>query len=258
MRGHLIPKFLHGFVLGKISDDRLRMLDIQIRGAVREWLRLPKDVPTGYFHAAVKDGGLGLPSLRAAIPDLILRRFGALATSEWPVANAAAKSVRIRNKLRWAGKQVLKFSKENPRTHFQSVRHFWGDSLHTSVDGFELRESRNTLESTRWLRERSEQCSGRDFVQFVHTHINTLPSRVRASRGRRNNREEGIRCRAGCMATETTTHIIQQCFRTHGGRIKRHDCVVGVVAKAMTDLGWTVEMEPKLDLTRASKTRHHR
>ncbi|CAH2083782.1 unnamed protein product [Euphydryas editha] len=245
VRGHLIPRFMHGLVLGTISDDRLRMLDIEVRGVVRKWLRLPKDVPKAYFHADVKDGGLAIPSLRTVIPALVLRRFGGLASSRWSVAKAAARSERIRKKLGWAKKHVRKFTNDTHDINITSEAQYWREMLHASTDGHELRESSRNPASTKWIRERCMEYSGRDFVQFVHCHINALPSRVRASRGRRNGAESELNCRAGCMVRETTAHTIQQCFRTHGGRIKRHDCVTRFIAEAMTTKGWKVEVEPR-------------
>ncbi|CAK1550823.1 unnamed protein product [Leptosia nina] len=246
VRAHLIPRFLHGLVLGRVTDNRLRMLDVLIRGAVRKWLRLPGDVPNAYFHASIRDGGLAIPSLRTSIPDLISKRFGKLRTSSWPVAVAASKSDRIRKKLSWSSRQLQKFSRDDPFRHAPSVRAYWRQSLHASVDGFELRESGRTPASTKWIRERCHGISGRDYVQFIHTHINALPSRVRNSRGRRVGRESELNCRALCMVKETTTHAIQQCHRTHGGRIERHNAVVRLVAAAMCEKGWSVIEEPKI------------
>lgn len=246
VRAHLIPRFLHGLVLGNITDERLKLLDVQIRSAVREWLRLPKDVPVGYFHAGTKDGGLAIPSLRTCVPDLIIKRFGRLNSSRWSVARAAARSERIQRKLRWADRQFLKFSKESPKSGERTTAMYWRETLHASVDGFELRESPRVAASTKWMRERCTQYTGRDFVQFVHTHVNALPSRVRNSRGRREGMLSELNCRAGCMVRETTAHTIQQCHRTHGGRIERHNCIVDVVSSAMVDKGWNVLKEPHI------------
>lgn len=245
VRVHLIPRFLHGLVLGSISEDRLRVIDVQIRAAVRKWLRLPADVPTAYFHAASKDGGLAIPSLRARVPDLILRRFGALGTSEWPAARAAARSGRIQRKLRWAEKHFAKFSRLDSKTGVRLERLYWCERLHDSVDGFELRESSKCSASTKWIRDPDVQYTGRDYIQFVHTHINALPSRIRNSRGRRTIESE-LNCRAGCAVRETTTHTIQQCGRTHGGRILRHNKIAEILAAAMVEEGWKVEEEPKV------------
>ncbi|CAB3260674.1 unnamed protein product [Arctia plantaginis] len=245
VRVHLIPRFLHGFVLGTITDDRLRMLDVQIRSVVRQWLRLPKDVPTGYFHAATKDGGLAVPSLRTCVPDLIVKRFGRMASSGWSVARAAARSDKIRRKLQWANKRLQKLTREGPTAGERTTAMYWREALYASNDGSELRESWNTTASTKWMRERSAEISGRDYVQFVHCHINALPSRVRNSRGRRCEGLE-LNCRAGCAVRETTAHCIQQCHRTHGGRILRHDKVAEVVSSGMAEVGWTVVREPRI------------
>lgn len=252
LRGHLVPRFLHGFVLGNISDGRLSSLDVQIRAIVRKWMRLPLDVPIGYFHATIKDGGLAIPSLRTCVPDLILRRFGCLDSSGWGAARAAAKSLRIRRKVLWAEKQFRKFSREDPKAveKPRKASLYWRETLHKSVDGLELRESVKVPASTKWISQRCEQYTGRDYVQFVHTHINALPSRIRNSRGRRDGCESEYNCRAGCMVRETTAHCIQQCFRTHGGRIERHNKVARYLAKDMAQKGWIVEEEPRINTDR--------
>lgn len=247
VRTYLIPRFLHGLVLGNISDDRLRMLDVQIRHSVRQWLRLSKDVPIGYFHASTRDGGLGIPSLRTCVPDLIIRRFGKLDSSRWAVARAASKSERIRRKVKWAERQLRRFSAEAPRTGERTVTQYWREKLHNSVDGFELRESTKVPASTKWITKKMGDLNGRDYIQSVHTHINALPSRVRNSRGRRLGRESELNCRAGCMVRETTAHTIQQCFRTHGGRILRHNCVASFLAEELERAGWSVEQEPRIE-----------
>lgn len=50
--------------LGLVYTGHLKKMDSDVRKMVRKWLRLPHDVPIAYFHAAIADGGLGLPSLR--------------------------------------------------------------------------------------------------------------------------------------------------------------------------------------------------
>ncbi|PZC70716.1 hypothetical protein B5X24_HaOG215012 [Helicoverpa armigera] len=215
----------------------------QIRSAVREWLRLPKDVPVGYFHAGTKDGGLAIPSLRTCVPDLIIKRFGRLNSSRWSVARAAARSERIQRKLRWADRQFLKFSKESPKSGKRTTAMYW----HECIGGWLRIKGVSTCGRVHEVMlERCTQYTGRDFVQFVHTHVNALPSRVRNSRGRREGMLSELNCRAGCMVRETTAHTIQQCHRTHGGRIERHNCIVDVVSSAMVDKGWNVLKEPHI------------
>jgi hypothetical protein len=59
----------------------MRRLDIRVRNAIRTWLRLPHDVPVGYFHAPTNAGGLGISQLSDFIPLLHLKRFERLAHS---------------------------------------------------------------------------------------------------------------------------------------------------------------------------------
>lgn len=71
-RGYAMPRLLHSFVLGNVRHNTLRAIDVNVRNSIRKWLRLPKDCPVGFFHAAVSDGGLGLPSLVTLI--LLMRQ----------------------------------------------------------------------------------------------------------------------------------------------------------------------------------------
>lgn len=62
LRQYLLPRLHHVLILGKISAKILIRLDRAVRLAVRQWLRLPYDVPLGFYHAHAEDGGLGIQS----------------------------------------------------------------------------------------------------------------------------------------------------------------------------------------------------
>ena len=64
----LLLKFYHHMVLGRITISSLSKIDKTVRGFVRQWLALPNDTPTAYFHAPVSEGGLSIPSLRWITP----------------------------------------------------------------------------------------------------------------------------------------------------------------------------------------------
>lgn len=58
---HLLPSLTHNLVLDEIvTGGLLRDLDWRVRNTLRGWLRLPHDTVTEFFHAKVKDGGLGV------------------------------------------------------------------------------------------------------------------------------------------------------------------------------------------------------
>lgn len=247
LRTFLVPRYQHALVLGNISGGRLREIDVLIRRHVRKWLRLPKDSPDAHLHASACDGGLGVPSLVTAVPNLIARRLERLATSSFGAARAAYRSTRVEKKLRWALKMQgeLNISEVQHSDSTEIGKRYWRERLYASVDGRELSEASKCVASSRWVSSGADGIPGRDFVQYVHVHINALPSRVRNSRGRRDHMP--VCCRAGCESSETTAHIIQQCWRTHGGRIRRHDAVTEYVAKALERKKWTVVREPHVN-----------
>lgn len=61
--GAVIPKYMHTLVLGRIGTVQLKKMDLMIRAFVKRWLYFPKDLPTAYIYARVRDGGLGITNL---------------------------------------------------------------------------------------------------------------------------------------------------------------------------------------------------
>jgi hypothetical protein len=242
LRSFLLPRLYHSIVLGKCNSRKLHLLDLQVRSAVRKWLRLPRDTPLAFFHANVRDGGLGVPSLSITVPALLRSRLLAMERSRFPVARAAFRTQWIQSRLEFT-ERVL-HPRGSPTSLFtrSSRRRYWSRQLYDSVDGAELREASNVPASTSWLAQRCLQIPGRQYVNYIRTWINALPSAVRTSRGRR---QDGVPlCRAGCQLTETTAHCIQMCHRTHGGRILRHDAVAKTLAVNLQRRGFVVSREP--------------
>ena len=63
LRIYLLPGLYHAASLEAIQVGTLKKCDLIIRSTVRRWLDLPADAPVAYFHADIKSGGLGVPSL---------------------------------------------------------------------------------------------------------------------------------------------------------------------------------------------------
>lgn len=241
VRCFLLPRIYHALVLGRATLGKLRALDLQIRAAVRRWLRLPKDTPTGFMHASVRGGGLGIPALSTTIPGLMRQRLLSLKLSRAPQIRAIAESSWVERRLRWATNALTRDTGILSSKYLRDS--WWTRRLHNSADGFELRESHKSPLSTRWMDADSLNIPGRDFVQYVHVRINALPTLIRTSRGARRN-ERATGCRAGCLSTETAAHVIQGCFRTHGGRVLRHNAVSNTLAAGLKNINWTVHKEP--------------
>uniref|UniRef100_A0A0C9QX33 PO21 protein n=1 Tax=Fopius arisanus TaxID=64838 RepID=A0A0C9QX33_9HYME len=226
----LLPRFTHSLVFGRSNSGMLRKLDRTVRKFVRNWLFLPTDVPLGFYHAPISDSGLGIMSFESAIPELLRRRLINLSCSDFSIARAIRNQDWVISRLKWCDQARVENSD-------------WAKKLHASVDGWELREARNSTLSTSWLHDPFVTIPAREFIQNVRTRINALPSRVRTTRGTFRRQNESILCRAGCGETESTAHIIQRCMRTHGGRVLRHDAICGTVAKLLRAKGFEVHQE---------------
>lgn len=238
LRSYLLPRHLFSWVLGRVTLGYLKRLDVTIRHAVRKWLHLPKDVTTGYFHAPVKSGGLGIPQMSEYIPHLRLKRL--LALKESPVAHvrACAGGAFVDREVNWCRARLALI----PRPELaSSLRSHWARLLHGSVDGASLKAVGGSDLSSDWMRS-GDRIPGADYVHYHWVRANALACAMRCSRGRRNGRPAAL-CRAGCRETETAGHIVQKCTRTHGGRILRHNAIVKTVADSLTDKGWTVHLE---------------
>lgn len=239
LRSFLLPRLYHGLVLGRVSAGYLQSLDVRIRASVRKWLCLPKDVPVGYLHASTRAGGLGVPHLGSLIPLLRLRRLTAMRQSPADFVRAVAVNNVTDVKLRWCGERLPSGVSEaaDPR---RALARYWAERLHTSADGEPLRESERVPASTDWLRSVTRVYPAKDWMHCLSVHANALPSRRRTTRGREGRDD---RCRGGCGETETAAHVIQRCFRTHCGRVQRHDTIVNRLAEGLKQVDWEIWKE---------------
>jgi hypothetical protein len=236
LRTHLVPALLHGLIFGRVTKAKLVTMDRAIRAEVRQWLHLPKDTALGYFHAPISEGGLGISSLSTLIPIYRKERLSKLERSPWPIARACLGLDLFANQMHWCDQVSGRV-----RTTTAAKRHFTR-LLHHSVDGKELVKSKDSSLSTDWVVANSAGIPGRDYINYHRVRSGSLPSKVRITRGVRRQSVD-VGCRAGCLADETAAHIVQNCWRSHGGRVHRHDAVVAMAARALVDRGWDVERE---------------
>jgi len=229
LRTYLLPRFTHGLVLGRASYGHLRKMDRQVRAAVRRWLRLPGDVPKAFFHSPIRHGGLGIFAFETTVPRLTLDRLERLNASQYEVARAVGSGVWAARKRRWC-----RLSRRDDND--------WPANLYSTVDGYELREAGRVAASTQWLDDPMVHIPSSEWLNHIRVWINALPTRVRTTRGSRRLTED-VTCRGGCGVQETAAHVIQQCFRTHGGRVMRHDAVAATLAAELKRGGYTVHRE---------------
>lgn len=248
LKSAVLSKHLHTLVLGRTTLSKLRGLDSQVRKSLRKWLKLPNDVPLAYMYAAVRSGGLGIPCLAESIPMIKKSRLKRFLASGTTGAGAMGDSIYIQGQLDWCDKALAHIGEEVTK---ESRLSHWEGQLESKYDTMHLVRSRDCKTSTSWVHNKAYEISGRDYVRYNLIRAGCLPSRARTQRGRTGTRV----CRAGCMASETNYHVIQQCHRTHGGRILRHDRLVKMIAECLggSRQSYDVRTEPKFRTTTGLK-----
>ena len=120
-------------------------------------------------------------------------------------------------------------------------RQAFAHHLHASVDGKGLRHASLVPSVHSWVDSGTSLMSGAKFNASLGVRLNTLPTRLRAARGREDARSTCDCC--GPEVKESLSHILQSCPRTKGARIKRHDRILDQSRRIFRRLGYTVQVE---------------
>lgn len=224
--------------MGETTIGYLRTIDRQVRHFIRQWLHLPSNCPNAYFHASVKDGGLGVRSCRWAAPlerVIRLRRLMESFGGSGRLSDNFLRDQISKSEFR------LRTCKHNILSSKQAMEAWWASRLYLSIDGRALKDSRRVLGQHSWVADGTRFLSGRDFVNLIKLIIGAIPSRSRTARGQRKDRI----CHAGCNIPETSNHALQLCYRTHDVRIRGHDALVEYVVKKLRKSEFSVLVEPE-------------
>ena len=227
----------------------LRDLDIKLRRSVRQWLRLPKDTPLAYFHADVKDGGLGIPSLSYDMPGRITQRAIRLQNSQDSVVARIAAGPELTERLsKWSEPIYLQGNAMNSGKALRRLS--WSQLLTSSVDGRGLNGASAVPYAHAWVTDGSGVSSGHLYIAAINARCNLLPTRHRGGRGQ--SRSGSVRTCDACgpCQLETLSHISQVCPRTWSPRNRRHNKLVDVLSRFLQRKGFTTLLERKFCTSR--------
>lgn len=245
---HLIPKLMHGLVLGKVTRKCLDGLDMKFREAVRRILKLPKDVPIPLFYKSREEGGLGLPNLRLRVPVLKYARLRKVLAVEQDSVIAVTSSASFQRYLSDARK--LCSFKGLSLTDFKSERNYWTNSAANTCDGLGLNHdpAKVTFPSD-WVVNGNLLSRSARYRQSVRIRLNCEHTRERACRGQ----SRPPHCDYGCGVAENLSHIVMSCGRTYDWRTTRHDRIVGKLNAELLKRSERVLMEVKLPCKGANR-----
>ncbi|GJQ88035.1 hypothetical protein Trydic_g6769, partial [Trypoxylus dichotomus] len=78
LKRHIIPSLQYGLQSLAITAHYLQEADRIIRRATKRILHLSSRTGSQFLHAAIRNGGLGIPQLRYQVPDILKRRLDGL------------------------------------------------------------------------------------------------------------------------------------------------------------------------------------
>ncbi|KAL7294948.1 hypothetical protein TKK_0011659 [Trichogramma kaykai] len=219
LKCYALPRVYHAMSLGNTTISDLTRVDVMTRAFVRQWLALPNDTPTGYFHAPL-DSGAANDNTSGTNEDfsfIFVRR-----------------EIAVCERRLTDGRTILR--------NTDSIGRRWARLLHSSIEGRALKDSCYTIGQHSWVSDGTALLNGKGYIACHRVRIGALPTRSRLTRGRHGDRH----CRAGCRAQETNNHVLQICPRTHAARMKRHDVVANYISRRLTRQGFEVRSEPHI------------
>ena len=242
LRTKLLPSLHHELMFAQISLGLLKDMDRRVRAALRSWLKLPRDTPVPYFHARVKDGGLGIACHEFRIPYLRLQRLLNLTSCTDPVVREAVAHSSFGSECQKWGEQ--RYYRGLDASSPQLAEAAWRKALYDSVDGKGLRDASFVPCAHSWIESGNRTVTGRRFAAAVALRGGLLPTPARCARGFPDARVHCETC--GPNVRETLNHQLQSCPRTHGPRIARHDKLVSLLVKQLSNAGYTVQSELRI------------
>ena len=219
VRNYLIPGLQHTLALMRVTKTELLNYDKCLRYHAKRMLKLPKDVHNAILHTNIRQGGLGIPSIFTRASVLISTR------------TAKAKAV---------------IGDDEPPPKWVTIRsksdesQYWYRSLENSVDGKHLSLQKTTMNSNLWISEPTKLLSGADYIRCIKIRTNSVMTKSRQARMYQNAQPM---CTAGCRATESLNHIVQKCPRNYHLRNRRHDKVLKLIEKILTEKNLRVRSE---------------
>ena len=150
---------------------------------MRKWLNLPHDTSNAFIHSDVKQGGLGIPSLRLTIPFMKSARLRRLAALRDPVFVALVASSRtFAEEVRRCGDRPVRVG-DITVTSVPAAKEALAEQLHGSADGYGLRSSAGVPYMHSWVSDGTALMSGSAFIHATQIRGATVATKKRAARG---------------------------------------------------------------------------
>ncbi|XP_056598291.1 LOW QUALITY PROTEIN: uncharacterized protein LOC130416951 [Triplophysa dalaica] len=258
---HAIPRLHYLADHAELGLAALNRLDRIIKGAVKEWLHLPRSTCDGLLYARNRDGGLGICKLARQTPANQARRWLRLSISSNEVVKALATSDWAKDHFRQLWRRAGGGDVEIPQLGLWNVNAN-GDEpcpltpacpwpcdwradefrrwTELPVQGRGIAKLKGCRASNNWLRMHkgfTERC----FIAALQVRANVYPTAESIVRGRPKTTTAS--CRLCSARLESVSHILGQCPRMQSMRILRRHKICRLLATEAEGLGWEVRRE---------------
>ena len=258
-----VPRLIYQADHCNLPVTTLTLLDVKIRSAVRTWLHLAPSGSNGLIYARNGDGGLGITKLEGLVPSIQIRRLYRLAHSndEW-VRHLTLRTVSEDEwRKRWArsggnpedvpwighgpgtgevGRELLVKRKLSLGDWRRSEAETWAA---LPVQGVGVGAFMGDKVSNDWLNIWNPARVGfkqRHIIAALALRNGTYPTKEFLARGR--NKSDAS-CRWCQARLESASHILGQCPKVHGARIRRHHKLRDLLGAEAAAEGWKVHTE---------------
>ena len=243
LRTHVLPGLVHHLTFDSLTLSSMTAADVQIRAAVRRWLRLPKDVPVPFFHAPLGSGGLGILQLRQWAPILRIQRLNSLLfqaknSNDIFLQNVLKENLAVLSEVRKFGR--LGSGVEGAQ---RKLKLLTAEKLYKSVDGYGLKSFSTGIGLSDWIVDGVNRVPSDVFLKCIKVRAAVLYNKLRASRGQPM---ADTSCDAGCRIPESLGHMIQVCPKSDGPRRERHDNIVRRLEGKLQSMGFSTKTEPRI------------
>ena len=164
LANNLLPKLYHRLVLSRIHGGVLRRMDKSIRRHIKSWLKLPHDCVNAFIYTDVKEGGLGVPSLRVTIPCLKYKRMERLSTSADEFVSAMVRnSSTFHEEFARCHDPPIKVGRYTVHIK-QTAAVALSDCLYNSADGYGLFAHKQVPYLHGWVADGTQLLSGANCI----------------------------------------------------------------------------------------------
>lgn len=204
-------------------------------------MHFSRDVPISYTLVLVRCSGVSVPELAARTPKLHNKRIKKYAESYSGLAPEFDRSIVCRR-----NKRKIEVSMPGNGLNFDDygkdlVDKYYIQCLNRNFATRGLTEAYHSRYIRAWGNPRSYEIPGGDIIKYHHISSCSLPTLARRIWG---HPEMSVQCGQGCSTSETAHRFLQECTRTRGGRMLRHDQALGTI-ELMLQREWGAKFSTK-------------